>query len=82
MSGEIIAWIVGGLMAIFGLGGLYIKGKNDGKKVEKAKQDEINRKAEQKHDATVDKAKDVADDVERLPASDVEQRLRDKYTRD
>ena len=82
MSGDLIGWIVGILAALLGAGGLYIKGRKDGSNKEQAKQDEINRKAEQDHAQKVANAKRVKDYVDTMSDADAERRLRERYTRD
>lgn len=73
------AAIVGAILAVLGI---YLKGRSAGKKAEQQKQVKSELEVEKVKNETLTKASDVAAEVNALPASDVQQRLRDKYTRD
>jgi hypothetical protein len=61
---------------------IFVKGRTAGKKVEKAKQAQADAKAQERRNETIKESANVAHDVASMSGSDVEQRLRDKYTRD
>lgn len=62
--------------------GLYLKGRNAGKVSEQVKQQKAELEAERSRDEAIATREKINAAIERMPASDVQQRLRDKYSRD
>jgi hypothetical protein len=71
--------VLGALVAALAV---FAKGRSAGKQVEKDKQAKADAKAQERRNETIEEASNVAHDVGRMSGSDVESRLRDKYTRD
>lgn len=75
-------YVVAAGAAIAALAAIFFKGRIEGKKSEKAKQAQSDIKAQEVRNETNKAANEVANDVARLPDDAVQQRLRDKYSRD
>lgn len=76
------AWLLGALAVLAAIAGIYLRGRSAGKKVEQTKATERELADERVRAETIQEASDAQIDVARLPADDVRQRLRDKWTRD
>lgn len=82
MFNKVYAYVAG-LLAVVGAAlGLYLKGRNEGKKVEQAKAVQKDLQAEKAKNETLRTVHEVESDVSALSDADAERRLRDKYTRD
>ncbi len=75
-------WLAGAGAIIAAIVGMFFKGRSEGKKAEKAKQAETDLRVERQRNETNKQANEVREDIGRLPDDDVQQRLRDKYSRD
>ena len=78
----IYGYIIAAVVALAGIVGAFIKGRSDGKKLEKSKQAESDVKAQVERNDKSQEARKIETDIDQLPANDVRRRLRDKYTRD
>lgn len=78
----IYAWLAGAGALIAAIVGIFVKGRSDGKKLEKAKQVESDLKAQEQRNETNKQVNEVRESVSKLPDDDVQQRLRNKYARD
>lgn len=75
-------WIGGIIFSILGAFGLYIKGRRDGAVKSAAENMQEVIKELEKQNETIDKVNEVKDDVASTSGNDVQQRLREKYSRD
>lgn len=82
MLNKVYLWIAGVLALVAGVVGIYLKGRSSGKEAEVAQQKESDLEAKQKEVDTLSTVNSVASDIARTSDSDVQQRLRDKYSRD
>lgn len=82
MLSSIYVWL-GGLFAVIAAAvGLYIKGRRDSTAKSDAEKLRGEIKVEKHTNEVLQKAKDASDDVSVASDSDVQQRLRDKWSRD
>lgn len=79
---KLYGWLLGAVAVAATVVGIYLRGRSAGKKVEQAKAIEQDLAEERAQSETLREASDVQIEVSRLPAADVRQRLRDKWTRD
>ena len=82
LGNKLYTWLLGALAALATIAGIYLRGRSAGKKTEQAKQAKQELAEERARGKTIQEASDAQIEVGRLPAADVHQRLRDKFTRD
>ena len=75
------AWLLAAVAILAAVAGVYLRGRSAGKKVEQAKATERELANESARNETIQEASNAQIEVSRLPAADVRQRLRDKWTR-
>jgi gas vesicle protein len=75
-------WLLGALAVIGGVLAIYLRGRSSGKKREQEKITKRDLDTERERAQRIQEATNVSNDVNRLPASAVEQRLRDEWSRD
>jgi uncharacterized protein YhaN len=75
-------WIVTAIAALAAIAAVYLKGRSAGKAVEQKKAVERDLVEAQHHADTILETSNVQAEVSRLPDSDVQQRLRDHWSRD
>jgi stringent starvation protein B len=75
-------WIVGAGAALLMVAAIYARGRSVGKAIEQQKATKRDLTDAQEQAKTIHEATNVQAEVSRLPVSDLDQRLRDKWTRD
>lgn len=70
--------IVGALLTV---AAIFMKGRSAGKKAEQVKELRKELKTQQVQSERIEKANQTATEISALPSSDVDKRLRDKWTR-
>lgn len=82
LGSRLYTWLLGALAALATIAGIYLRGRSVGKQAEQAKQAQQDLAAERARGEVIQEASNAQIEVSRLPADDVHQRLRDKWTRD
>jgi uncharacterized membrane-anchored protein YhcB (DUF1043 family) len=80
--GRFSSWIIGALALLAAVAGVYLRGRSAGKQFEQQKELKEDLAEERARAETIQEVSDVQTEVARLPAGDVHERLRDKWTRD
>mgnify|MGYP000849663147 FL=1 len=75
-------WIIGALGVMAAVAGIYVRGRSAGKQVEQRKATERDLDAAREHAEIIRETSNAQAEIDRLPDSDVRQRLRDKWQRD
>lgn len=79
---KLYGWLLGGLAAVAAIVGIYLNGRSAGKQVEQKKAMKRDLEAQRAHAETLREVTDAQIETGRMPAADVHERLRDKWTRD
>lgn len=74
-------WLLATVAVLAAVLGVYLRGRSAGKKGEQAKATQRELANERARNETIREASNAQIEVSRLPADDVHQRLRDKWTR-
>lgn len=82
MISKLWGYIAAAGVAILSVVGIFLKGRNDGKKLEKANQAKSDIKARDVANEKTKTANKIENEISVLPDDVVQQRLRDKYSRD
>lgn len=80
--GRFSTWILGAIAVLAAVTGIYLRGRSAGKEVEQQKATQRDLDAERAKATTIQEAHDVQTEISQLPASDVRQRLQDRWSRD
>lgn len=75
------AWLLAAVAVLAAVVGVYLRGRSAGKNGEQAKVTERELANERARNETIQEASSAQIEISRLPADDVHQRLRDKWTR-
>lgn len=75
-------WVIGAGAALLMFAAIYARGRSSGKAIEQKKATQRDLTEARAHAETIREAANVQSEVTRLPADDVHQRLRDKWSRD
>lgn len=75
-------WLIGAGAALLMFVTIYARGRSTGKAIEQQKATQRDLTEAQEQAKTIRETTNVQTEVNRLPVSDLDQRLRDKWTRD
>lgn len=81
LGGKLYGWLIGALVAVAAVVGIYLRGRSAGKQVEQSKQAQRDLAAERSRSEVIREASDAQIEISRLPDDAVRERLH-RWTRD